>query len=269
MISGFAQQLANLNHVLDAVEQVAVAVSGGVDSITLACAAHRRLGDRATMYHAVSPAVPPEATARTRHYAERLGWSLEVIDAGEFADPDYLRNPVHRCFFCKSNLYASIARHSDATIVSGTNLDDLSDYRPGLEAARNHRVRHPFVEAGIDKSIVRAIARSFELDDVATLPASPCLSSRLETGLRVTPETLRLVHEVEQYVRSCIDASSVRCRVRREGLVIELDDVAFEHLGPNRQQPLREEIARLAAARGQGAPVSFARYRMGSAFLRE
>jgi len=264
-----AQRLADLYGALDAMAQVAVAVSGGVDSMTLACAAHRRLGDRATMFHAVSPAVPPEATERTRRHAARLGWRLEVIEAGEFADPDYVRNPVNRCFFCKSNLYASIARHCDVTIVSGTNLDDLADFRPGLEAARNHRVRHPFVEAGIDKSQVRAIAHSFELDDVATLPASPCLSSRLETGLRVTPEALRLVHEVERYVRGCIDASSVRCRVRREGLVIELDDDAFDHLGPNRQQQLREEIARLAAARGQGAPVLFARYRMGSAFLRE
>jgi len=262
-------RLADLYGSLDAMDRVAVAVSGGVDSVTLACAAHRRLGERATMFHAVSPAVPPEATARTRRHAARWGWQLQVIDAGEFTDPDYLSNPVNRCYFCKSHLYAAIARHSDAPIVSGTNLDDLSDFRPGLDAARNHRVRHPFVEARIDKSTVRAIARGLELDDVAALPASPCLSSRVETGLRVTAQSLRLVHEVESLVRRQVVASSVRCRVRREGLVIELDDIAFERLGPDRQQSLREQIARLAAARDQGAPVLFARYQMGSAFLRE
>jgi len=264
-----AQRLADLYGALDSMAQVAVAVSGGVDSMTLACAAHRRLGDRATMFHAVSPAVPPEATERTRRHAARLGWRLEVIEAGEFADPDYVRNPVNRCFFCKSNLYASIARHSDVTIVSGTNLDDLADFRPGLEAARNHRVRHPFVEVHIDKSTVRAIARSFDLEDVAELPASPCLSSRVETGLRVTPESLRLVHAVERLVRDRVEATSVRCRIRREGLVIELDDAAIERLTIDRRNELGAEIERVAAVHGPPPPVRFARYRMGSAFLRE
>ena len=264
-----AQRLADLYGALDAMAQVSVAVSGGVDSITLACAAHQRLGDRATMFHAVSPAVPPEATERTRRHAARYGWRLEVIEAGEFADPDYLRNPVNRCFFCKSNLYASIARHSDVTIVSGTNLDDLADFRPGLEAARNHHVRHPFVEVRIDKAAVRAIARRFDLDDVAELPASPCLSSRVETGLRVTPESLRLVHEIERLVRDRVESASVRCRIRREGLVIELDAAAIARLTTDGRNELAAEVERVAAAHGRPPPVRFARYRMGSAFLRE
>jgi uncharacterized protein len=153
-----ATKLAALDRTLDGIGPVAVAVSGGVDSLTLARAAARRLGAGATMFHAVSPAVPPEATARTRALAERYGWRLEVIDAGEFDDPDYLRNPVNRCFHCKWNLYDSIARHTAATIVSGTNTDDLGDFRPGLEAASRRGVRHPYVESGIDKALVRAIA---------------------------------------------------------------------------------------------------------------
>ncbi len=96
--------------VLDKLAPAAIAVSGGVDSMTLAVFAHRHLGsDRIQMMHAISPAVPPEATARVRRYAEAEGWRLAVLDAGEFADRDYIANPVNRCYFCKTNLYDAIA----------------------------------------------------------------------------------------------------------------------------------------------------------------
>ena len=114
-----------LNHEIPA--PVAVAVSGGVDSMTLAYVAHHVLGHQATMYHAVSPAVPEEATRRVRSYAQSNGWHLKVISAGEFEDSEYVANPVNRCFYCKTNLYGSIAAHTEGSIVSGTNLDDLSD----------------------------------------------------------------------------------------------------------------------------------------------
>ena len=257
----------NLNRVLDELGSVAVAVSGGVDSLTLAFAAHARLGGAATMFHAVSPAVPPEATSRTRELAAAHGWSLVVIDAGEFTDPGYLANPVNRCFFCKTNLYATISRHTAAVVVSGTNLDDLSDFRPGLEAARNHEVRHPFVEASIGKQDVRALARGFGLGEVAQLPAAPCLSSRLETGTRVTPPVLALVHRVETFVRKQLGAPIVRARVRREGLVVELDEATYTRLGDDETAALLDSIAPLL--RGSGFDrARLDRYRMGSAFVR-
>ena len=214
------QKIAALNQTLDHMGQVSVAVSGGVDSITLAFAAHRRLGSAATMYHAVSPAVPAEATERTQELALQLDWNLQVIDAGEFSDPDYVRNPVNRCFYCKSNLYGTIAERTSQQIVSGTNVDDLADYRPGLSAAADHGVRHPYVEANIDKSMVRAIARACGLDVVSELPASPCLSSRIETGIPVESESLRLVHTVEKLVGHRLQPKVVRCRIRRNSLEI-------------------------------------------------
>ncbi len=149
---------AALDAVLGAIGEVAVAVSGGVDSMTLAVVAGRRLGRGAEMLHAVSPAVPPEASARVRAYAAREGWRLEVIDAGEFADPDYLKNPANRCFFCKANLYGTIATRTAATICSGTNLDDLADWRPGLEAAKSARCP-PSLRRGRDRQGGRARAR--------------------------------------------------------------------------------------------------------------
>jgi pyridinium-3,5-biscarboxylic acid mononucleotide sulfurtransferase len=264
MVSGIADKAAELDAVLGSIGAVAVAVSGGVDSMTLAVAAGRRLGARAQMIHAVSPAVPPEATARVRDHAAREGWRLEVIDAGEFADPDYLANTANRCFFCKTNLYGTIAARTEATIVSGTNLDDLDDWRPGLQAAATHGVRHPYVEAGIDKRTVRALAGALGLDDLADLPAAPCLSSRLATGIRVTAERLRLVHAVERLITRELTPHTVRCRLFHDGVAIQLDPDGLERIEAPAAAPLRRAIEQIA---GAGA-VRYESYRMGSAFLR-
>src|SRR5208337_2844675 len=145
---------------------LAVAVSGGVDSLTLATFAHRTADSRAEMFHAVSPAVPGDATVRVELLAAAQGWRLRMVDAGEFTDETYLANPVDRCFFCK------------------TNLDGLREYRPGLQAAKRHSVRHPYLEAGIDKRAVRSLARELGLGALSELPAAPCLSSRVRLALR-------------------------------------------------------------------------------------
>ena len=258
---------------LRAMAPVTVAVSGGVDSMTLASAAIRVLGaERMLAVHAVSPAVPGDATERVRALAEAEGWPLRVIDAGEFADPRYRANPVNRCFFCKTSLYGAIGRASEGQIVSGTNLDDLGEYRPGLEAARDHCVRHPFVEAAMDKPAVRRLARRYGLTDVAELPAAPCLSSRVETGIRIEAETLTFIHAVEQLAAGTLGdgtaGRAVRCRVRAAGIVVELDPASLAALGDPERAALREAIlARTPPAIGRG--LTFAPYRTGSAFLTE
>ncbi len=154
-----AAALARLDEALGVAEESArwtFAVSGGVDSMTLATLAHRRLDTVPRMVHATSPAVPSEARRRVERHASAEGWALEVIDAGEFADADYRANPVNRCYFCKSRLYGSIDAVIRAAggglVASGTNRDDLGDFRPGLRAAEEKGVRHPFVEAGIGKA---------------------------------------------------------------------------------------------------------------------
>ena len=259
--------LAKLEGVLRDIGPVAVAVSGGVDSLTLATLAHRTLRGEVEMFHAISPAVPPEASARVRMLAAREGWKLSVVDAGEFGDADYRSNPVNRCFYCKTNLYGALVPHTTAQIVAGTNLDDLGEYRPGLDAAKNHGVRHPFVEAGIDKKTVRAIARHLDLGDVAELPSAPCLSSRIETGIAIDPDMLRLVHAAELLVSKSLAPRTVRCRVRAKGVVIELDEQNLAALDGDAREALRDHVGTLFRDGGFDYPVALAPYRTGSAFL--
>lgn len=266
--------------------ELVVAVSGGVDSMTLAVVAqrvsrsygaarggesdrsHESLDRGVSMFHAVSPAVPLQATERVRRYAERDGWRLEIADAGEFDDSRYLANPVDRCFHCKTHLYAAIAEHTPAVVVSGTNLDDLVDYRPGLTAAAAYAVRHPYVEAGVTKRNVRAIARLLGLSDLAELPASPCLSSRVETGLGVEPAILAAVDDCERLVSQELAPRTIRCRVRRRGVVVELDSDSLGQLQAGGRARLERAITSRFSVIGSTVSVDFADYRMGSAFVR-
>lgn len=252
--------VARLASILRAQDRLALAVSGGVDSLTLAHAVQRLAGQVPQVFHAVSPAVPADATARVRRHAAAQDWQLTVIEAGEFADPDYLRNPVNRCYFCKSNLYARIAVATDDPIASGANLDDLGDYRPGLAAAAERQVIHPFVMAGIDKAQVRRLAADFGLTDIADLPAQPCLASRIETGLPVTAEDLTFVAHVETALTALTGPTDLRCRITRDGVRIEAD--------PALHPLIADQAARLCTDAGR-ALAAIAPYRRGSAFLHD
>jgi uncharacterized protein len=253
-------------HLIDS-GPVAVAVSGGVDSMTLATLAHRVGRGRVEMYHAVSPAVPPEATERVRSYAAREGWELNMFDADEFRDADYVSNPVNRCYFCKTHLYGAIAGRTSATVLSGTNTDDLGDYRPGLRAAENFNVRHPYVEVGIDKSGVRGIARELGLADVADLPAAPCLASRIETGIAVAPLMLTLVNRVERDLTDLLHPEVVRCRIRAAAITVELDEATLGRMSTVERENIQNRVAKAWRGFGKVRPVELLPYRRGSAFL--
>jgi uncharacterized protein len=255
---------SDLARVLASMGQVAVAVSGGVDSLTLAAVAHKVAGDGFVVFHAVSPAVPPRATERVERLATEFGWPLQIVNAGEFNNDRYLANEVNRCYHCKSSLYGRIAASTDLQIVSGANTDDLSDFRPGLTAADEHRVRHPFVEAGISKDGIRAIARYVGLGTVAELPAAPCLSSRLETGITVTPSRLRFIDEVEEYARELLSPDTVRCRVFAERIEIQLDSATLDRV--ERSEDLSTRLAAFVSSR-EPRPVRLAPYRMGSSVV--
>jgi pyridinium-3,5-biscarboxylic acid mononucleotide sulfurtransferase len=212
-----------------------VAFSGGVDSTVVAQAAFLALGDAAVAVTADSPSVPRAELDDARRLAEHIGIRHLVVQTEEFADPDYVRNDGRRCYFCKSELYtrieALLPELGVDVMCSGANLDDRGDYRPGLTAAAEHRVRHPLQEAGCTKADVRALARAWGLP-AWDKPASPCLSSRLAPGVEVTTERTARVEAAETLLH---DLGLRECRVRlHEGELARIEVPAAE-------------IARLAA----------------------
>ncbi|KRE07149.1 hypothetical protein ASE63_23170 [Bosea sp. Root381] len=243
---------------------LAIAVSGGVDSMTLASVAHRHSEVRPIMIHAVSPAVPSSARAVIDSHAATEGWDLTILDAGEQNDPRYRANPYNRCYFCKSNLYGTIRATTERTIASGTNLDDMAEHRPGLIAAGEHDVLHPFVAARIDKATIRAIARSLGLTQFAELPAQPCLASRIETGIAIVQRDLAFIDRTEREARACIGQDeTVRVRLRRDGVHLEVGRV----LAAGEQAALEAVMMRASAAEDRTF-IGISPYRTGSAFVR-
>ena len=228
--------------ILAELPSVAVAFSGGVDSTVVAQAAVLALGDRAVAITADSPSVPRQELADARELAARIGIRHEIVNTAEFENPAYLRNDGTRCYHCKSELYSTIEALLPylgiTVIVSGANLDDRGDYRPGLTAAAEHAVRHPLQEAGFTKADVRAVAKSWGLP-AWDKPASPCLSSRLAPGLAVTPERIQRVEAAEAWLRS----HGIReCRVRYHDGDLARVELPLAELARFVIEPLRSEL---------------------------
>ncbi len=182
---------------------VVVAFSGGVDSAVVAAAAHQALGNRAVAVTAVSPSLASHLRETAGRVAREIGIAHRWLETDEVQDPNYIRNDSQRCFHCKSHLYQGLQQLPDFpgfTLVSGTNADDLGDYRPGLEAGRNAKVRTPLADLGFGKSTVRRLAHEFGLS-VADAPAAPCLSSRIAYGVPVSEERLRRIDAAESWLR--------------------------------------------------------------------
>ena len=158
------EQLKSLFHEM---ESVAVAYSGGVDSALVLAVAHLVLKEKTLAVTGNSASLAERERKAAIEFAESLGVEHLIIDTDEVASPDYAANPVNRCYYCKSELYSKLREVADQrrlkTIVNGTNVDDLGDYRPGLESAREANVRSPLCEAGFTKQDVRDLARQLEL----------------------------------------------------------------------------------------------------------
>jgi uncharacterized protein len=183
----------------------AVAFSGGVDSAVVAKAARLALADKVVLVTGASAALANGELETARELAALIGARHVEIATEEFANPDYVANAPDRCYHCKSELYLQIDRVAEKqglqTIVNGANADDVGDYRPGMRAAAEHRVRSPLAECGFTKQEIRELAAAWELP-VADKPATPCLSSRVAYGQEVTPGRLAMVDEAEQFLRT-------------------------------------------------------------------
>ena len=265
------QDLQRLNEVLEGTSPRLVACSGGVDSMLLATLAHRQKPQVTIVVHAVGPAVPAAASTRVKRWAHQEKWQLQLVNAGEFDDPQYLANPVNRCFHCKKNLYRTLRDirgqlDSSSVLLSGTNLDDLDDFRPGLEAAKEAAVRHPFVEASITKTQLREIARQSALP-FADLPAAPCLASRLYTGTTVQADLLQLIDQTEEWIREQTGLAVVRCRVHQQKMRVEVENPSMVENHPKFILDLRARVLK-ASDLINSVVIDPKPYQPGRAFVR-
>ncbi|MEK7384982.1 MAG: ATP-dependent sacrificial sulfur transferase LarE [candidate division NC10 bacterium] len=186
-------------------ESVVVAFSGGVDSTLLARAAKDALGDRALLVTADSETYPASELTEAKRLGELLGMRHLIVRTEELENPDYARNPINRCFFCKEELFTKLApiaeREGCRALVYGANMDDLGDHRPGMKAAEEHGVRAPLILAELWKAEIRELSRELGLP-TWDKPSYACLSSRFQYGDGITPEKLRQVDAAEEFMKS-------------------------------------------------------------------
>lgn len=218
------QQLQQLQQIFQEMDRALIAYSGGIDSTLIAKIAYDTLGDKALAVTAVSPSLLPEDLEDARIQAAEIGIAHEEVTTQEMANPNYTANPVNRCYFCKSELHDTLkplaVSRGYPYVVDGVNGDDLHDYRPGIQAAKERGARSPLAEVGLTKVQVRQLAKFLDLP-WWDKPAQPCLSSRFPYGEEITVEKLQRVGRAERYLRK-LGLKNLRVRSEGDSARIEL-----------------------------------------------
>ena len=226
----WTEKLEQLQALFQEIDQALIAYSGGVDSTLVAKIAYDVLGDRALAVTAVSASLLPEELEDAKIQAATIGIAHKIVQTQEMDNPNYTSNPVNRCYFCKSELHDTLKplalELGYPYVVDGVNADDLHDYRPGIQAAKERGVRSPLAEIGVTKTEVRQISQQLGLP-WWDKPAQPCLSSRFPYGEEITIAKLQRVGRAEIYLRNL---GWQNFRVRSEG------DTARIELSPDKIQ---------------------------------
>ncbi len=224
-----------------------VCFSGGVDSTFLLRVAHDVLGDRCIALIAVSPTMAKSEQRAARELAASMNVRCEVLESHELLREEFKNNPKDRCYYCKSELLTIAApvakRLGMQAVLVGTNVDDLGDYRPGLQAAKDHGARHPLLDAGLNKQEIRELSRELGLS-TWNKPQLACLSSRFPYGTEITPERLRQVDDFEDGLRE-LGFRQLRVRYHHEVARLELEPEAMP-----RALELRDAIVKLGKRLG-------------------
>lgn len=257
-------KLARLRAHLAELGSVLVCYSGGVDSAFVLAVAHEVLGPKAIGMTAISPSLPPRERDEAVEIAKMIGADHRLVESREMDDPAYVANNPDRCFHCKSELYRIASEKRQewalAAILNGVNRDDLGDYRPGIEAAKQAGVLSPLVDLGFTKDDVRAGAEAMGLP-IWNKPAAACLSSRIPYGTSVTPERLEQIGGFEASLKT-LGFRQVRVRYHGELARIE---VSLEEIVRATESTLRDAI--VAAGKKHGfryVTLDLGGYRMGS-----
>jgi uncharacterized protein len=234
---------------LHALGRLLVAYSGGVDSAFLAWAAHRALGENMLAVLADSPSLARSQMQDAVSFAEEQGIPLTIIQTEEMDRAEYRKNDASRCFHCKDELFTVMegfrAQRGFDTIAYGVNTDDQGDYRPGQQAARQHGVAAPLLDAGLSKQDIRDLAHHAGLR-IWDKPASACLSSRIEYGRPVTPEALQVVEQGEQ---ALCQMGFRQFRVRHHGDIVRIE-IARDELPRALTPEMASDFTRIFKALG-------------------
>ena len=232
------EKYQKLKLILADMESVVVAYSGGTDSTLVLKVAHEVLSDRAIALTAVSASLAASDRLEAQEIAHQIGVRHILVETDEISQLEYLANNANRCFFCKNDTYDKLANYAKAhgfkVIVDGTNADDAHDYRPGRQAAREHHVRSPLLEAGLTKTEIRQLSKELGLPNWDK-PAAACLSSRIPYGTAITLQALSQVEHAEALVRS-LGLRQLRVRHHDRIARIEVEPIDFPVLLEHRQQ---------------------------------
>ena len=218
------KKLEELKNIFAEMEKALIAYSGGIDSTLVAKVAYDVLGDKALAITAVSPSLLPEDLEDARIQAEVIGICHEEVKTNEMENQNYTSNPINRCYFCKSELHDTLKplalKRGYFYVLDGVNADDLRDYRPGIQAAKERGARSPLAEVGMSKFEVRQMAKDLDLP-WWDKPAQPCLSSRFPYGEEITLEKLQRVGRGERYLRD-LGLKNLRVRSDKDTARIEI-----------------------------------------------
>ncbi len=243
---------------------VLVAFSGGIDSTLVLKVAHDVLGARAVAVTAVSPTFPAIELALSQEICAEIGARQILHETDQLRDPGFVMNTASRCYRCKTDLYSALvpmaARLGLAYVVNGTHCDDLGNDRPGIQAAREHSVRSPLVEASVGKAAVRKVARWLGLSNWDK-PAAACLSSRIARGEAITVERLSRIEEAEAFL---LREGFRQVRVRDHGGNARVE-VGQDELARLFEPGMRDHVtSRLTALGFATVTLDLAGYRQGS-----
>ena len=219
-------KLDDLENWFDGKNKVMIALSGGVDSALVAYAAYQKLGDSAIAVTADYKTLSVEELQTAKQICSEIGIKQLLLDYDELENPEFIKNDSNRCFHCRlelgDHLIELAKKHNVKIIVDGTNLDDLGDYRPGIEALKQNDIKSPLVETNFSKSEIRDVAKSVGLS-VFDKPSNSCLASRIPWGQRVTAERLTRIELGETIVKQLTNVKQVRVRDYDGSAKIEVD----------------------------------------------